>query len=549
VLRAVAGLELSGRYRLEEPIGRGGMGEVWRGTDQRLRREVAIKILNRTLDAEGITEFRRDAETVNALQHPGITTLYDIDDHPTAEGRVVFLVLELLEGEDLHAYLADRPGGLPVPEALELAAQVADALTAAHTAGVLHLDVKPTNVFRLTDGQIKICDFGIAHLTDEPTRLTTENTPHYMAPELFRGEAVDHRTDLYSLGCVGYELLTGKPPFESDTGSAGLLYQHVNEDPEPLAISANVDRLVHSMLAKRPEDRPQNATEVALRLRGGTVEPSTVDPIPAAPPRPRSRALIPIAGAVALVVAGGGVAFALTDRGDETPPPPIARVMVTTTPAPSPSSDLPSVLAGWKTQVAPAYGIAYDVPKNWKVWASNIYQGFDRANGTTIGEKSVAGVRRGETCLAALAGVHGGKKPVPNPNRTALDELKDFAQEDARKIAEGAYSDVGFAAPPTVTVSRGRIITLHGLKAAHVVAQVTVNAQGEECRPASSAVVHTVALAGSDPALGPIIFNLFTDRGVAGQISDGTLKKIVASIRPYGCPAGTTAEDNKCGQT
>src|SRR4051812_22430024 len=169
------------------------MGEVWRGTDQRLRRQVAIKILDQTLGARGIARFRQEAETVSALRHPGITELLDIDDHPTAEGRVVFLVLELLEGQNLRRYLARRPGGLAVSEALGLVAQVADALSAAHAAGVVHRDVKPANLFRLTDGRIKIGDFGAAHLIDEATRLTADDTPYYMAPEQFRGEAVDHR--------------------------------------------------------------------------------------------------------------------------------------------------------------------------------------------------------------------------------------------------------------------------------------------------------------------------------------------------------------------
>jgi len=139
--------------------------------------------------------------------------------------------------------------------------------------------------------------------------------------------------------------------------------------------------------------------------------------------------------------------------------------------------------------------------------------------------------------------VHGGKGPVPNPKSTELDALKDLAQQDAHKIAEGAYSDPDYYALPTVTVGRKEIITVHGLKAVHVVAQVTVNAEGEECRPAPRAVVHTVALAGS---VAPIYFNLFTDREIDGQISDRVLKKIIGSIRRYECPAGTTVRANRC---
>lgn len=293
-----AGLLLRDRYQLERPIGRGGMGQVWRGTDLRLRRPVAIKILPSDLAADhnALARFRREAETAAALQHPGITVVFDIDDVHAADGTTMFLVMELLEGKDLRAVIRESPGGLPVGRTASFATQIADALAAAHAGGVVHRDIKPQNLMVLADDRIKICDFGIAHLAGAATRLTVQGssigTPAYMAPEQFRGEPLGVQTDLYALGCVIYEMLTGSPPFSADGELHALMYRHLNQPP-PAPRSKRpetpeyLDRLVLDALAKNPADRPGSAQAVAafLRSRNDAHAPAAGPPA-ALPPRP-----------------------------------------------------------------------------------------------------------------------------------------------------------------------------------------------------------------------------------------------------------------------
>ncbi|MEU4232536.1 serine/threonine-protein kinase [Nonomuraea sp. NPDC026600] len=270
-------VELAGRYRLEEPLGRGGMGEVWRGVDLRLRRPVAVKILPLTIAAEptGVARFRREAEVAATLNHPGITTVFDIDEHRHENELWLFLVMELMVGRDLRHLLAASPKGLPIEQVTELAAQITDALAAAHRRGVVHRDIKPANLFLLEEGRVKICDFGIARLADA-TKITatgsSAGTPLYMAPEQIQGGEVDHRTDLYAFGCVLYELLTGTTWIESDSNVGAILYQHLDRPPAPPKSSRpeipdHLDSLVLDLLAKKPDDRPQDAASVLERLR------------------------------------------------------------------------------------------------------------------------------------------------------------------------------------------------------------------------------------------------------------------------------------------
>ncbi|WP_433152994.1 serine/threonine-protein kinase [Actinomadura nitritigenes] len=295
-----AGLLLRDRYRLEQPVGQGGMGQVWRGTDLRLRRQVAIKVLLSDLasDQDSVARFRREAEAAAASQHPGVTVVFDIDEvRDDRIGARVFLVMELLEGRDLRAVISASPGGLPVARTVSFATQIADALAAAHARGVVHRDIKPQNLMVLPDDRIKICDFGISHLSDASTRLTVEGsslgTPRYMAPEQFRGEHTDARTDLYALGCVIHEMLTGSAPFDPKGGPHALMYQHLNQrPPAPRSIRPEIpehlDRLVQGMLAKNPSDRPVDAQAVAAYLRSsnGTPNPAAFSRTAVAPPHP-----------------------------------------------------------------------------------------------------------------------------------------------------------------------------------------------------------------------------------------------------------------------
>ncbi|MFB9838552.1 acyl carrier protein [Actinoallomurus acaciae] len=279
-----SGMELAGRYRLEAPVGRGGMGEVWRGVDLRLRRPVAVKILplSEAADGAGIARFRREAEIAAALNHPGITTVFDIDEHTDGGLRLLFLVMELMRGRDLAAVLHEHPGGPPIAQVRDWAVQILDALAAAHGHGVVHRDIKPANLFLTDDGRVKVCDFGIARLPGA-TRITATGsvagTPLYMAPEQIEGHTVDERTDLYSFGCVLYQLLTGTTWVDTGSSVGAILYQHLNQTPVPPRsvrpdIDDHVSTLVMDLLAKRPGERPRDAATVAARLCGRDSRPT-----------------------------------------------------------------------------------------------------------------------------------------------------------------------------------------------------------------------------------------------------------------------------------
>ncbi|GLZ11627.1 hypothetical protein Acsp04_18620 [Actinomadura sp. NBRC 104425] len=277
---------LAGRYRLESRLGSGGMGEVWSATDLRLGRPVAVKILSRGTEADerAVARFRREAEIAGGLRHPGITVLFDFD---ADDGRL-FLVMELLRGRDLAAVMAAHPHGMPPALACDLAAQIADALAAAHERGVVHRDVKPANVMVLPDQKIKILDFGIARYADRTSDLTggaAIGTPSYMAPEQFEGDAApDARTDLYALGAVLFFMLTGRRPFEADTAPALIKEILLTEPPRVRdlrpEVPADLDRLVAALLAKNPADRPAQARLVADVLRGAAAAPQ----VPHRPP-------------------------------------------------------------------------------------------------------------------------------------------------------------------------------------------------------------------------------------------------------------------------
>lgn len=262
------GTEIAGRYALEALLGHGGMGEVWRGSDRQLRRPVAVKVMQ-----ERVTDtrrFEREARIAARLQHPGITVVHDSGMH---DGRP-FIVMELLNGHDLAAELSEWPGGMPSDRVIPLAIQAAKALQAAHAKKVVHRDLKPANLFLQDDGQLKICDFGIARVagaTDGPASSGyLIGTSSYMSPEQCAGRPVDQRSDLYSLGCVLYALLTGRPPFPSGTPE-DIRDQHLHERPSgPRArrpdVPADLDRLVLHLLAKAPDQRPAEAGQVVAAL-------------------------------------------------------------------------------------------------------------------------------------------------------------------------------------------------------------------------------------------------------------------------------------------
>ena len=262
---------LAGRYRLEELIGRGGMSTVYRATDTLLGRTVAVKVLLEGLadeDPTYVARFEREARAAAGLANSAVVTVYDtgMDD----ETR--FIVMEYVSGRSLAAILRDEQP-LPVDEALRIASRVASALSAAHGAGVLHRDIKPANVMIAEDGTVKVLDFGIARKLDGTTLTQVASvvgTAAYMAPERALGQPGDARADVYSLGCLLYAMLAGRPPFGGDL-AAVVLHQQINAEPRPPGglrdgIPAALDALVLAMLAKSPEGRPGTAGEVHDRL-------------------------------------------------------------------------------------------------------------------------------------------------------------------------------------------------------------------------------------------------------------------------------------------
>ncbi|MEV4527326.1 serine/threonine-protein kinase [Streptosporangium sp. NPDC049304] len=285
-----AGAVLAGRYRLDELIGRGGTGEVWRGYDLRPGWAVAIKILSpQVADAAVRERFAGEARTAARVVHPNVVTVLDMGEH---EGRP-YLVMESLTGRDLAAELAER-GPLSVSETCDLVRQAALGLDAAHRAGVVHRDVKPANLHLGTGGVLKVVDFGTARVASEAAmRLTSAGsvigTAAYLSPEQILGTPGNTASDLYALGCVFYELLCGRPPFVGP--DAEVISQHVRDRPDPLRryrpdVPPELEGLVLALLEKDPAARPTGG-EVIRQVTATARHTSPVrDSVPAAPAAP-----------------------------------------------------------------------------------------------------------------------------------------------------------------------------------------------------------------------------------------------------------------------
>ena len=260
------GETLSGRFRIERLLGRGGMSSVWQAYDEELRRPVAIKLLHarRLESADSVERFEREARTLALLAHPGIVTVIDRGE---ADGRP-FIVCELVDGQDLHERIAVE-GRLPIAEALAVAVQVASALAYAHERGVIHRDVKPHNILLTADGHAKLTDFGIARVDDAPA-LTNPGrvlgTGDYVAPEQAQGHPLDGRVDIYALGALFYHCLTGVPPYRGDS-FIEIAEQHLRAPIPDVQVrcpeaSDGVAAIVRCALAKRRDDRYANVGEM-----------------------------------------------------------------------------------------------------------------------------------------------------------------------------------------------------------------------------------------------------------------------------------------------
>ncbi len=315
-----------GAYEIVSRIGAGGMGEVYRARDSRLDRDVAVKVLSDAVvqDAGALARFEREAKSVAALSHPNILAIHDVG----SDGGVSFAVMELLEGESLADTVAHSK--LPWRKAASIGIEIAEGLFAAHSKGIVHRDLKPANIFLTSDGRVKILDFGIARVGSPPSAgessvaTVAETSPGtvlgtvgYMSPEQVRGTPADARSDVFSLGCVLYEMVTGRRAFARDT-AAETLTAILREDPEPVsategAVPLELDRIVAHCLEKNPAERFQSARDVAFNLRaalsgsGATQASGTV-------PRPVRRTGVWVGASVALLVLIVG-ALVLQRRG------------------------------------------------------------------------------------------------------------------------------------------------------------------------------------------------------------------------------------------
>src|SRR3712207_4236958 len=355
---------LGERYEIGGVLGRGGMAEVHRGRDLRLGREVAVKVLRSDLarDPSFQVRFRREAQASASLNHPAIVAVYDTGEDRTATGATPYIVMEYVEGETLRDVLR-REGPLSPERAMSLCADICGALDFSHRNGIVHRDVKPGNVMITPQGAVKVMDFGIARAVSDSAATMTSTaavigTAQYLSPEQARGEGVDARSDVYSVGCLLYELVTGAPPFTGDS-PVSVAYQHVREDPRlpssiNPAIPPELDAILMKAMAKNPANRYQSAadmrTDLLRAVAGQRVEATPVmgdaektaiigapvggdgdydddrwdDEDEAAQQRRRRRNIL-IAVVVGVLLLAGAIALALALSTDEDPVAPTAQ--------------------------------------------------------------------------------------------------------------------------------------------------------------------------------------------------------------------------------
>ncbi len=365
--------EVLGGYRITGELASGGMGAVYRANHELLDRPAAIKLLRPELSGNDvlIQRFFNEAKAASAIHHPGIIEVYDFGY--SEDGRA-YIVMELLDGEPLGAR-RKRRGQLSELETAAIMCGIASALTAAHAKGIVHRDLKPDNVFLIPDAaghgdRVKVLDFGVAKLADsDPSNVrytqtgALMGTPLYMAPEQARAAGkIDHRADLYSLGCIAYELLVGRPPFVAEGAGEIIALQLFSQAQRPSelvgGLSQEIDAIVMRLLEKEPQVRYQSAAEVQLAfaalgapagarppMPGGSFPLNLIDERPA----PEQRSSMPIvAGVITVVLAAAGAIFVVTRSSDDAPAkPPAAAVVepapVRSVPPPPPPPPAPAM--------------------------------------------------------------------------------------------------------------------------------------------------------------------------------------------------------------
>ncbi|WP_018298095.1 Stk1 family PASTA domain-containing Ser/Thr kinase [Corynebacterium lubricantis] len=479
------------RYELKESIGTGGMSDVYAATDTLLGREIAIKMLKVDMarDENFRERFRREAQNSARLNHPNIVAVYDTGSYNVDGIDVPFIVMERVNGRNLRDIVRED-GVLTPEEAARFLYPVTLALQASHDAGIIHRDVKPANIMVTNTGAVKVMDFGIARALDDSTAQMTQTsavigTAQYLSPEQARGKPADGRSDIYALGCVMYESVTGRPPFEGETPFA-VAYQHVQEDPEePSGFIAdltpqqavNVDSVILTAMAKHPADRYQTATEMGedlQRLERGAVTaaarthvtdpsdaPTTVSgAVPAAAAgaagagaasasdetrygqhraensRPANRWLKWIAALLALVALGFGVAFAV-DYFRQNEEQPIAETMITVPDVTGMSrSEAQTMLIDLGFQVEIAHAASSDVEEN-HVIRSNPSAGSQLRAGTQV-----------------TLTVSSGSEVVSVPDLTGMS-----AQQAAQVLSDaGLQLDQNLQEENSSSVGQGQII-------------------------------------------------------------------------------------------
>ncbi len=440
---------LSGRYQLGELIGRGGMAEVHIGHDTRLGRTVAIKVLRSDLarDPSFQARFRREAQAAAALNHPAIVAVYDTGEdtitEPTgAVSHVPFIVMEYVEGHTVRDILRDGQA-VPIEEAVEITVGVLSALEYSHHAGIVHRDIKPANVMLTPTGAVKVMDFGIARAMADSAATMTQTqgvvgTAQYLSPEQARGESVDARSDLYSTGCLLFELLTGRPPFVGDS-PVSVAYQHVREAaPTPSSVASDVpevlDRITIKALAKDRDHRYSSAGEfradLETAMRGGVVGAPAVG----------AGFSAPAADPAATAVLGGGFGIgSYVPEGEAT-----TQVLGTPTSYPTQqmASAAPSPWGQTGVEASPFGGMGEDEPeedsrKRWLLW-------------TLIGVAVLA--------IAAIVLAMALNGPDANANKVDVPPVAGFTEEAAREAITAAGLGFRPVKEESDTVDAGLVI-------------------------------------------------------------------------------------------